>query len=163
MYTNSLLVLLLYISCPFQSHSNVGQGCSARRFKYLIVILLIFLLVGCFISLDWKPMEAQSEHDVRVPFEMHAYDAIFTTVKVLQSQQFDRIHRVAVELLAYTKKGSLLPLELQERIRELKNVTAKMSGKLESYRRVLNELIENDQDMALMNLTMLRDNPTLYR
>eukprot|EP01042_Synura_sphagnicola_P004810 gene4810-6123_t len=108
-------------------------------------------------------MEAQNEHDVRVPFEMHAYDAIFTTVKVLQSQQFDRIHRVAVELLAYTKKGSLLPLELQERIRELKNVTAKMSGKLESYRRVLNELIENDQDMALMNLTVLRDNPTLYR
>jgi len=94
---------------------------------------------------------------------MHAYDAIFTTVKVLQSQQFDRIYRVAVELLAYTKKGSLLPLELQERIRELKNAISQMSGKLESYRRVLNELIENDQDMALMNLTMLRDNPTLYR
>jgi len=159
----SILVLLLCKSCPLQSHSNVGGDALHIAGIISIIISVIFRLVGCIISLAWKPMEAQNEHDVRVPFEMHAYDAIFTTVKVLQSQQFDRIHRVAVELLAYTKKGSLLPLELQERIRELKNVTAKMSGKLESYRRVLNELIENDQDMALMNLTMLRDNPTLYR
>ena len=100
---------------------------------------------------------------ISIPFELHAYDAILTTVKVLQSQQLDRVNNMAVELLSYTKKGSLLPLELQEEMRELKNIVSHMGGKLDAYRRALNELLDNDCDMALMNLSLLAEKPILYK
>ena len=100
---------------------------------------------------------------IAIPFELHAYDAILTTVKVLQSQQLLRVNNVAQELLSYTKKGSLLPLELQEEMRELKNILSQTTGKLESYRRAIDELIDNDSDMSLMNLSMLAVKPLLYK
>ena len=94
---------------------------------------------------------------------MHVYDAIFTTVKVLQSQQFERINKYTLELLSYTKQGSLFPVELQEEFRAMKNAVSQMKARMESYRRALTYVIENDVDMALMNLTMLKKNPELYR
>jgi len=100
---------------------------------------------------------------VNIPFELHAYEAVFTTVKILQSKRLERIQIAGEELLSQTKKGSLLPLNLQEDMRELKNVASRMSVKLDRYQKALHELIMNDEDMALMNLTTLRSNPLLYR
>ena len=65
--------------------------------------------------------------------------------------------------MAFIKKGSLLPLELQEEMRELKNIVSHMGGKLDAYRRALNELLDNDCDMALMNLSLLAEKPILYK
>jgi len=107
-------------------------------------------------------MEAQNEHDVRVPFEMHAYDAIFTTVKVLQSQQFDRIHRFGTDVLHYLNMGTMLPLELQKHLIDLKNAVGDMDGVLEAYRRALYVLLDQDEDMAMMSLSRLKADPRMY-
>ena len=96
-------------------------------------------------------------------FELHAYEAILTTVKEIQNQQFEQINRIALDAIKQMSRGSLLPMELQEAVKTYKNDVSHMLGKVNSYRRVLDELIENDEDMALMNLTMLRKNPSLYR
>ena len=154
-------------------------------FKFYPTHISARLFISSTLCLDWKPevedlastyggsggseiADSQENFTFRVlnrsvPFEMHVYDAIFTTVKVLQSQQFERINKYTLELLSYTKQGSLFPVELQEEFRAMKNAVSQMKARMESYRRALTYVIENDVDMALMNLTMLKKNPELYR
>ena len=100
---------------------------------------------------------------LRIPFEFHAYEAIFTTVKVVQSKKLEKIQCAAADILSEMKKGSLMPLKLQEEMRELKNTASQMAEHVDRYRKALSELIMDDADMALMNLTKLRANPSLYR
>lgn len=44
----------------------------------------------------------------------------------------------------------------------LKNKIAGMISKANSYRSYLDELLHNDEDLALMNLKLLRNQPVLY-
>ncbi len=59
--------------------------------------------------------------------------------------------------------GSLLPIEVQEKMRNRKNDLSVMIRRITSARHTVNELTEDDEDMALMNLTLLRDKPALYQ
>jgi len=115
---------------------------------------------------EWLPEESVqvTDVDIHIPFELHAYDALFTAVKVFQSNQQERIKNASNKALAQTrKKGSLLPLRLQEDLRELKTTASEMAGTVDLYRRAINEMIMNDDHMALMNLSQLAKNPSLYR
>ena len=55
----------------------------------------------------------------RMPFEMHAYEAIFTTINSLHDQEYVQIHREAQDVLIYfqAKSGSILPFSVQEKVR----------------------------------------------
>ena len=59
--------------------------------------------------------------------------------------------------------GSLLPIEVQEQMRNRKNDLCVMLGRITSARHTINELTEDDEDMALMNLTLLKKKPKLYQ
>ena len=48
-------------------------------------------------------------------------------------------------------------------MRTLKNHASRLVGQIGAFGRALGLLIENDDEMALMNLTLLRENPELYR
>jgi hypothetical protein len=65
-------------------------------------------------------------------------------------------------VLAYFKTGSLLPIEVQENMRNLKNDLSLMLNRTTSSRNALLNLTEDDEEMALMNLTLLKENPKLY-
>ena len=56
----------------------------------------------------------------------------------------------------------MLPIEVQEQMRNRKNDLCVMLGRITSARHTINELTEDDEDMALMNLTLLQRKPTLY-
>ena len=59
--------------------------------------------------------------------------------------------------------GSLLPIEVQEKMRNRKNDLSVMMRRISTARSAIQQLTEDDEDMALMNLTLLRDKPALYR
>ena len=48
-------------------------------------------------------------------------------------------------------------------MRSLKNHASRLVGQIGAFGRALGLLIENDDEMALMNLSLLRDSPELYR
>lgn len=111
---------------------------------------------------EWVPEANVDGIEVRIPFELHAYEAIFTTVKVLQSRRLEHVECAISDLLAQMQKGSLLPLKLQEEMRELKNTASQMGGVVGLYGSAINDLAMNADHMALMNLSKLCQSPSLY-
>jgi hypothetical protein len=148
-----------------------------------------------------------------LPFEMHAVEALLTTVMALETLEYNKVYSqvqiilnyfrsgmqrfacvrstprhhllltvvtpgskktagirsvgvVVVLLLTYliaTASGSLLPIEVQEKMRNRKNDLSVMMRRIISARQALTVLTEDDEQMALMNLSVLRHKPALYQ
>jgi hypothetical protein len=105
-----------------------------------------------------RPLNTQD-----LPFELHAFEALLTTVMALETQEFNRVNAQVQSVLGYFRTGSLLPIEVQERMRNRKNELLVMLRRISSARSAINELTEDDEDMALMSLSVLRAKPLLYR
>eukprot|EP01041_Mallomonas_annulata_P009202 gene9202-19080_t len=88
---------------------------------------------------EWSPESIVDGVRVTVPFELHAYEAILATVKALQTQEYERLKDEVTYVVRHMKGGSILPIELQEKLRDLKNNVSQMVSKIEGYRRALNE------------------------
>ena len=114
-------------------------------------------------EMERKRQEMASAADEPPPFEMHAYEALLTTVMALETQEFNRVNAQVQLILGYFRTGSLLPIELQEQMRNKKNDLAVMIRRISSARNTLNALTEDDEDMALMNLSVLKHKPKLYQ
>jgi hypothetical protein len=56
-----------------------------------------------------------------------------------------------------------VPYEYQDAMRTLKLKISELLSKLESHRKWLETLLNDDDKMALMNLTLLRAKPELYK
>ena len=97
-------------------------------------------------------------------FEVHAYEAIFTTLSTLHAQQFKALAEDAEYVLQYFKQlaAIIIPQDIQERFQVLKTDLDVFVNRLKAYRRALTTLSEDDEAMALMNLSILRDQPWYY-
>ena len=70
-------------------------------------------------------------------FEMHVYEAIFTTINTLHAQQYKLLNDEAAVVLSYFNQQTavIVPLLIQERFRSLKNGLTDLITRLASYRR----------------------------
>lgn len=100
--------------------------------------------------------------DEYVPFEIHAYEAIIATVYAIHSQEYDGVSARIASILLNFKSVAIVSIDIQEKMRLLKNHVMEKIGHISSIRRAINEILNNDDDMALMNLTQMRKNPSLY-
>ena len=99
---------------------------------------------------------------METPFEVHAYDALLTTASSLLSREYTRFEtNVDIVLTLFSKKGLILSVDAQEKMSSLKNQVSRMLARIASFRRALEDLVEDDEDMALMNLTLLSRSPSL--
>ena len=96
-------------------------------------------------------------------FEIHVYRSMMSTMKdmlvPLQKTLNDRIRKI----LIYLKTGYLPSLELQKKYIFLIEQKSKIEARLKLYITSLKKIVEDDHTMALMNLTVLRMQPKLYR
>jgi len=97
-----------------------------------------------------------------LPFEMHAFEALLTTVMALETQEYNKVNTQVQVILGYfrsgmlsysslilpfantiyldfvsflsTKTGSLLPIEIQEKMRNRKNDLSVMMRRISSAR-----------------------------
>ncbi len=95
-------------------------------------------------------------------FEIHAYDALLSTVKDLISIEYDVLKGHSRVLLDYFNGGAPVNGFVQNKIRLLKDKLSKLVSKVTNYRRSLQAIFEDDETMALMNLSSLSDDPSLY-
>lgn len=100
--------------------------------------------------------------DMDIPFEAHAIEALLTTVNSLHVQDFDHVNKDVHDVLSVFKSGAILPVDKQEKMRTLKNAVTLMKSRTLGHKRVLLDVMEDDETMALMNLTKLKHNSKLY-
>ncbi len=100
--------------------------------------------------------------DSPLSFEIRAYEAILDTVVKIHSLEFNRYANEVRQALARLRKRSIIPAPLQEKMRNLKNSLSSISARISAHRRALTELLDEDNEMALMNLSKLKQKPDLY-
>ena len=81
-------------------------------------------------------------------FEMHVYEAIFTTINTLHAQQYKLLNDEATIVLSYFNQQTavIVPLLIQERFRSLKNGLTDLITRLASYRRAFITVIPSPTD-----------------
>ena len=99
-----------------------------------------------------------------IPFEIHAYDALLTMIASLANQEFNTIDKeIGLILKQFQQKGCILGVDAQENMRYLKNTVMHMTKRLESFQKALDDVVEDDEEMSLMNLSLLTLNPKQYK
>jgi hypothetical protein len=89
-----------------------------------------------------------------LPFEIHAYESLLSTVKDMMTVDFNQISEKVNLVLGYFKRGAMISLPVQELMRQQKDLVTRFSSKISNYRRSLEDIIEEDEGMALMSLTV---------
>jgi hypothetical protein len=98
-----------------------------------------------------------------LPFETRAYEAVFGTVIEIQKQELKNLSKKINTVTLMFKKSSILPIEAQEDMRQLKYTVTVMLERVKRHKQIIEELMDDDDAMALMNLTPLKNLPSLYK
>lgn len=97
-------------------------------------------------------------------FECAAFDAIFRTFYDLEIEGFVQLaEQISEALSVYRQKGIILPAGVQENMRNYKNQLAHALQRITAVKTLLIDLIGDEEEMALMNLSLLHERPNLYR
>lgn len=112
--------------------------------------------------LEHHASNGNHHHHHVTPFEWHAYEALLSTVHCLEAGQFAKVSAAARTLMRQCSRATMLPLAVQETLRDVKNELSLMRGRVGGTREALRALTEDDADMALMSLSALRQRPDLY-
>jgi predicted DNA binding CopG/RHH family protein len=67
------------------------------------------------------------------------------------------------KVLTKFQSSKTITVDLQEAMRVLKNRVSSEGIKVSAYQRLLRNMLNNSEDLALMNLSILRENNDLYR
>jgi hypothetical protein len=94
---------------------------------------------------------------------MQAYEAIFGTVVEIQKQQEKSLNQKIERVVSILKKYSIIPVKVQDRVRQYKHEVSEMLERVKAHRETIEDVIGDDELMALMNLSLLRSRPHLYK
>lgn len=135
---------------------------------YAIVMydkVVLFIPDGADSLLTKIPAYIRAERtDKYMNFESCAYDAIFRTFYDLERDCFQQLAKdISDTLVAYRGTGSLLPLSVQEEMRNNKNRLSITLQRISAMRLMLQDLIADEEEMSLMNLSMLNKLPQHYK
>lgn len=114
------------------------------------------------IHVTWLTAWFEAGDAESVSFEERAYEAIIASVIGIQTQEYDICCFQAQSILADFKIASIISIQKQEQMRILKNKVSGMISKINAYRKSMEDLLEDDEGLAMMNLTKLKKKPSLY-
>ncbi|KAL4137286.1 hypothetical protein PRIC2_000808 [Phytophthora ramorum] len=107
-----------------------------------------------------KTKFVETARDSDAPFEFRALEALLATMSRYFQSQYDQLSPSIVGALDSLMQGSLHPREL-ERLREFKNTINEFEAQVDGVRRVLMVLLDNEEDLRLLFLTRLHNEPGL--
>ena len=108
-------------------------------------------------NMDWKNM----------PYELQSVDAVLQTVTAMLMDDARKVHQrssTAMSDLRGETPGSKSGLgdNSQERLRLHKDEVNQMEGRVQGFVRAMNEVLDDDEDMTLMNLSRLLTHPERF-
>ncbi|CAI5714386.1 unnamed protein product [Hyaloperonospora brassicae] len=94
------------------------------------------------------------------PYEFRALEALLATLARYFQADYEKLSPVVVSALDRLVQGNLQSREL-ETLREFKNTMNEFESQVDGVRRVLMELLDNEEDLRLLYLTKLYEDPSL--
>ena len=95
--------------------------------------------------------------------ELRGYMAMLATITALHQQDYTALAAKIESSLYNFKSLQNITADMQDTLRVLKNAVLSQIIKIDSYRKLLKNLFKNEEDVALMNLSLLKERPHLYR
>ncbi len=98
-----------------------------------------------------------------MPFEHCALEGLLTIIRCYEEQEVAALQHSLSQVLHHFSSGGNVPLEVSARFRAVKSDLAVLRRRIESYKAVLGEASEDEELMAVMNLSVLKRRPELLR
>mmetsp|Transcript_30703 Transcript_30703/g.61500 ORF Transcript_30703/g.61500 Transcript_30703/m.61500 type:complete len:617 (+) Transcript_30703:1631-3481(+) len=120
---------------------------------------------------EWEDMQKMNWN--QMSFELQSLDAVLQTVTTMLMEDARKTNQRAVKAMsdlrgeAHNRRGRSLggagPGEhAQERLRLHKDEVKLMEGRVQGFVRAMNEVLDDDEDMTLMNLSRLLTHPERF-
>ncbi|KAL4109234.1 hypothetical protein PRIC1_000936 [Phytophthora ramorum] len=101
-----------------------------------------------------------AKENAEAPYEFRALEALLATLSRYFQADYQKLSPVVISALDRLVQGNLHSREL-ETLREFKNTMNEFESQVDGVRRVLMELLDNEEDLRLLYLTKLHEDPTL--
>ncbi|KAL7432695.1 hypothetical protein ACHAXH_008497 [Discostella pseudostelligera] len=126
------------------SDNNLGQGTTTDEWEELQ-------------RMDWQ----------HLPFELQSVDAVLQTVMSMLIEDAQKVHDKAGSAMGELRgdspnKGGTVGDYAQSRLRLHKDAVNLTQRRVQGFIRAMNELLDEDEDMALMNLSRLITHPERF-
>lgn len=95
--------------------------------------------------------------------EITAFKSILATITALHRQRFASLSTKVESELHNLKQAKKITAEMQDSLRAIKNAVLSQMINISVYEIVFKNVAESSHTLALMNLTLLQENPVLYR
>lgn len=95
-------------------------------------------------------------------FEVFIYESLLAIVKEIITAEVLPLRAQVRKITDYFTNGTNVSPLAQDKIRYLKDRITRISAKLRRYHDSLDDIMADDETMALMNLTSLAHKPSLY-
>ena len=112
---------------------------------------------------EWK--EIDDRHYLDMPFELKAVDAVLSCVASLLSDDVGDLRdstSAAMTALSGESERSTSGDHSQGKLRTIKDGVREMESRVQGFVRALNHVLDEDEDMALMNLSRLVSHPERF-
>jgi len=112
---------------------------------------------------EWNAI--QHKEWIKMPFEFSSVDTVLVAVLSLLEEDFSDLEakmESAVSMLRGETQSKGPKLNLQDTLRQVKDETKSMEGRVQGFIRAINLVLDNDEDMTLMNLSRLITHPTRF-
>jgi magnesium transporter len=107
--------------------------------------------------------DMQGREWINMPFELQCLDAVLHTVSVMLAEEVVGLQEDAyliLDELIGTSKG--IGHVGEDILRRLKNEVSEMQGRVQGFVRALNLILDEEEDLALMNLARLLTHPERF-
>lgn len=94
--------------------------------------------------------------------DLFVYQIMFSTILGLHSEELIKANNSVQEILRLLEMNTTVPEDLQEQIRAQKTNVSSQLAKVQAYMKLFQDLSVNENNLAMLNLPLLRRNPALY-
>lgn len=120
----------------------------------MVMIFMLDLLKNSKVGVELS--ESQT------PFEVKAYCAVFSMYHSLLNKEYTTLLRRSKSMIACISDHTMLSVKLQEFMHSNHDNVVDLQSSIVGTRRMISALLEDEDELLLLNLTVLEHNPSLY-
>ncbi|KAL9191354.1 hypothetical protein ACHAXT_001060 [Thalassiosira profunda] len=115
---------------------------------------------------EWE--DIQNMEWTHLPYELQSVDAVLQTVTSMLLEEARKVHDKAVRAMSelrgdsHSRSTSGIGEHAQERLRMHKDDVNAVEGRVQGFVRAMNDVLDDDEDMTLMNLSRLLTHPERF-
>jgi magnesium transporter len=112
---------------------------------------------------EWDEFEGKDW--IEMTFELQSVDAVLSSVVKMLSEESLHLRKEIFSVMEELRGDSMSSIpgdHIQEQLRVLKDKVREMEGRVQGFVRAMNQILDEEEDMALMNLSRLVTHPERF-